>query len=93
MQRHSTVFKEDARGVLRSHGVPVENHCSTVCAKVRAMPPDDVTAGAGLVFESAAPITQGKTTLESLVDRFKVDRASDEQILVPALTLETSAFT
>lgn len=25
----------------------------------------DVTAGAGLVFESAAPITQGETSLES----------------------------
>ena len=39
----------------------------------RRIPTGDVTAGAGLVFESAAPIIQGETSLGSPTWGFKVD--------------------
>jgi len=50
----------------------------------------DVTAGAGLVFESAAPITQGETSLESLP---VVSRSSNVGWTVPMRTLETTRRT
>lgn len=67
-----------ASRLFRPRRLHASRHRSFTVYNIGTYNEDDVTAGTGLVFESAAPITQGETSLGSPTWSFKVDDGTSQ---------------